>query len=387
MQTIPSQQILDYLRGRRSEIVDFLSDLVLAESPSLVPEAQQKSFQLLAGELGGLGYDLRRLSGQVSGGMLLAQPRRRVRGRPAQLLLGHVDTVWPLGTLGDMPLVVDGDVMRGPGVFDMKAGLTQIVFALQALHALGLEPGLTPVVLLNSDEELGSPDSKRIIRRLASCMERAFVLEPSLGARGKLKTARKGVLRFDVEISGRAAHAGLAPEQGASAIIELSYVIQKLAALNDPLRGVTVNVGVVRGGTRPNVIAPSAWAEVDVRVPSAADAEQAAGAIMVLQAETPGTSIRVIEDRRTLPLERTPRNRRLWEQARMLGEALGLDLQQGAVGGASDGNTTSQVTATLDGLGAVGDGAHARHEFVVIDRVVERTALLASLLLLPADAG
>lgn len=379
----PVQQIIDYLEEHRQNMAYFLRWLALAESPSLVPQSQDKVFGLLANKLAEMDFVVKRLRGRQSGGLLYARPRRRVHKRPAQLLLGHSDTVWPLHTLKEMPVTVDGHRMFGPGVYDMKGGLVQMLFALQALSALDLEPTVTPLVLVNSDEEIGSMDSTRTIQRLARLVDRVLVLEPSLGPLGKLKTARKGVMRFTVQVQGKAAHAGLAPEEGISAILELSYVIQKLYALNDPDRGITVNVGSVDGGLRPNVVAPESRAEVDVRVPTLADAQRVLESIMGLTTVIPGTSIRVQRVENAPPMEPTSANRRLWMLARELGEAMGLVLEEARAGGASDGNTTSQWTATLDGLGPVGGGAHARHEFVDLDSLVERGALLALLVMAP----
>jgi glutamate carboxypeptidase len=282
-----------------------------------------------------------------------------------------------------MPVGSEGGIVRGPGVYDMKAGLAQMVFALGAISALGLEPSVTPVVFVNSDEEVGSPGSTRHIRRLARVVERAFVMEPSLGLAGKLKTARKGGGRFSVVVEGRAAHAGLDPEGGASAILELSYLIQELFALNDPARGTTVNVGQIDGGLSPNVVAPGCRAEVDVRVVTLKDARRVQESILSLEPVTPGTKVRIEGRIGRPPMEPTPRNYLLWRRARSVGEALGLELEEATAGGASDGNTTSAYTATLDGLGAVGDGAHARHEFVYADAMVERSALLAALIMEP----
>lgn len=384
MHELPAGQILKYLAGRQQDMMALLTSLALAESPSTVPAVQGAVFDLLAGRLAALGHRVRRIPGRQTGGVLFARPARRARCGPTQLLLGHVDTVWPLGALATMPVVVDGNRLAGPGVFDMKAGLVQMVFALQALHALGLEPTVTPLVLLNSDEEIGSPESTRHIRRLAQAVQRVFVLEPGFGPQGHLKTARKGVLRFAVAVQGKSAHAGLAPQEGVSAILELSHIIQQLFALNDWAHGISVNVGEVSGGTRPNVVAHEARAVVDVRVPTVADAERISAAILGLRATLPGASVKAVQIDASLPLEPTPRNQRLWQQAQAAGRLLGLDLESVAVGGASDGNTTSQFTATLDGLGVVGDGAHAAHEFVDLDKMAQRAALLALLLLCPS---
>ena len=285
-----------------------------------------------------------------------------------------------MGTLRDMPFEVDGSIVRGPGVFDMKGGLTQIYFALEALQSLELAIPLTPVIFVNADEEIGSRTSTRHIEKLARRVNRAYVLEPSLGPEGKLKTRRKGIGRYVITVHGQAAHAGLDPTGGASAILELSYQIQQLFALNDVERGISVNVGTVDGGVRPNVIAPSSTAVVDVRVATAEDAESVDHAIKNLVPHTDGVRIHAEGGIGRPALEQTPRNHELLKLARRLGAGIGLDIDEGMAGGGSDGNTTSLYTATLDGLGPVGDGAHARHEYLDIDKTIERTALLSLLI-------
>ena len=271
--------------------------------------------------------------------------------------------------------------MRGPGVFDMKAGLAQPIFALQTLHRLDLEPALMPLVFINSDEEIGSNDSAANIVRLAQSASRVFVMEPALGLSGKLKTGRKGVSQFVVNVMGKAAHAGLDPEAGASAILELSHQIQRLFDLNDPFKGVSVNVGTIGGGLRPNVIAPESQAIVDVRVPDSIEAERITAAIHGLEPVTKGVSLKVEKSLERAPMERTPRNQALWQLALKSARDLGLEIEQGISGGGSDGNLTSPFVATLDGLGAVGDGAHANHEYINVAESVERCALLAMLVM------
>lgn len=383
---LPSSDIRTYLHGCQAEMLDFVRRLALMESPSLVPDSQDPVLHMLKDTLAEIGYEVKILSGTRSGGHLFARPCRRERGRAVQLLLGHCDTVWPLGTLKTMPLVVSDGRLKGPGVYDMKAGLTQAIFALRALDELSLTPDASPVMFINSDEEIGSFESTRHIKRLSRVAARAFVMEPSLGHAGRLKTTRKGVGGFKLTVRGKAAHAGLNPEAGASAILELSLQIQRLFSLNDPQRGVTVNVGRIGGGLQANVIAPESEAYIDVRVPTHADAQRIESAILNLQAMTPGVTLEVEGRIRRPPLEFTPRNRALWEAAKNAAERLGLDLEEGTAGGGSDGNTASQFTATLDGLGAVGDGAHAAHEFIYTDRMAERAALLALLLMVPFDA-
>lgn len=377
-------EILDHLIDRSGDFVAFLEKLTLSESPSVVPAAQQEVREIIAGRLAGLGFRILKTSGRENGGNLFARPPGRISNRGAQLLLGHYDTVWPIGTLATMPFEAEGNIVRGPGVYDMKGGIAQIVFALEAIAHFGLEPDVMPVVFANSDEEIGSRESTRHIVRLAKVMNRVFVLEPSLGPDGQLKTRRKGVGRFTIKVKGVAAHAGLDPTRGASAILELSHVVQSLFALNDPDRGVTVNVGTIEGGLRPNVVAPESSAVVDVRVQTKECAERIERDIHGLCASVPGTTLE-IEGRIGRPaLEATPRNRELWHLAKESSEELGIDLEEGLAGGGSDGNTTSLYTATLDGLGPVGDGAHAAHEFLYLQETLERTALLTLLLLAPA---
>lgn len=376
-------RVLVWLREREGEMCDFLARLARAESPSLAPDAQREAFGLLAKVLGQLGFVVRRVHGLGVGDHLYARPSAHPRGRPLQLLVGHLDTVWPLGTLERMPVRVLEGRLYGPGVFDMKGGLVQMLFALRALEELDLAPPATPVVLVVSDEELGSFDSTRHLRRLAHAAVRAFVLEPGFGPSGKLKTERKGAGRFALEVAGRASHAGVSPDEGISAILELSYQIQRLFALNDPERGITVNVGAIDGGLRPNVVAPTATAAIDVRVRTEEDGRRVEAAIRELSPIHNGASIRVSGSFGRPPMLPTARNRALWLAAKRLGNELGLPLDEARVGGASDGNLTSLYTATLDGLGPVGDGAHAEHEHVEITQLPERAALLALLLLEP----
>lgn len=370
-----------YVHEREDLLIDVMRRLVEAESPSAHPAIHDATRLVLAAAFHELDFMVREAG--VPGGPrhIYTRPMARRRGRGRQLVVGHYDTVWPVGTLAERPFTVDGNVIRGPGVFDMKGGIAQIVLALSAIRDLGLEMPLTPVVYINADEEIGSRTSTRHIRMLARRAARAFVLEPAMGDEGNIKTERKGIGRFTVTVFGKAAHAGLDPEGGASAILELSHVIQTLFALNDVEQGITVNVGTVDGGIQPNVIAPHSKAVVDVRVPTVEDSQRIEQTIHALEPQTPGVRL-LIEGRIGRPsMEATPRNQALWRQARALGSELGLELKSARAGGGSDGNTTSQYTATLDGLGPVGDGAHAEHEFLYIDKTLERAALLAMLLL------
>lgn len=386
MPTALANRLLDYVHCQEEQLIDLLRELVEAESPSTHPAVHRQARHCLMAALSDIGFRARETGTPNSPRHVLARPMHRDRAAPLQLVVGHYDTVWPVGTVGERPFEVDGNVVRGPGVFDMKGGLAQLVIALGALRDLDLTPSLVPVVFVNADEEIGSRTSTRFIRWLAQAADRAFILEPALGEAGNIKTERKGIGRFTVTVFGKAAHAGLDPESGASAILELSHVIQELFAMNDPASGVTVNVGTVDGGIQPNVIAAHSKAVVDVRVPSAAEGDRIDKAIHGLEPQVPGVRLRVEGGIGRPSMEPTERNQALWNLAQQAGADLGLKLSPVRVGGGSDGNTTSQYTATLDGLGAVGKGAHARHECLYIDRTLERAALLAMLLLSPPVA-
>ncbi len=353
-----------------------LARWVSCESPSRHPEALEAMASLLVGEFCQLDLRVRRTLG---GQLLMVGPCGQQPGR--QLLLGHFDTVWPPGSLASMPVRVEEGRLFGPGCYDMKAGICLILFALRCLQALRLSPAFQVVILLNNDEEVGSPDSGRWIHRLSPLCRRCYVLEPSLGPDGLLKTSRKGVASYTVDIAGRPAHAGLDPGAGASAILELSYIIQELHALNDSETGVSVNVGLVQGGVRPNVVAPESRAVVDVRVPTRNDLDRVDGHIRALQARVPGVRLTISGRSGRPPLEANPANQRLWKRAQHWGRELGLQLGQGQAGGGSDGSTASLYCPTLDGLGPVGAGAHARDEHVLLDSLPERCALLTLLLL------
>jgi glutamate carboxypeptidase len=379
-------ELLAWLRDREGEMAALLEELARAESPTHDRQAQRAPFEILSGALESAGLRVRAVRGRELGDALFALPRRRMRHAPYQLLLGHMDTVWPVGTLATMPVHQADGCLYGPGVYDMKGGLVQLVFALRALAAHGLVAPVTPAVLLNADEETGSRESRRYVILLARGAARALVLEPGYGPSGRLKTGRKGVGRFQIVVTGRAAHAGSEPEEGVSAILELSHQIQRLHALNDLGRGVTVNVGMVDGGLRPNVVAPRASALVDVRVVTEEDAVAIEREIRELGPVTAGTTLEVVGGIGRRPMEATPRNRALFALAERIAAGLGLEIAEATrVGGGSDANHTSPYTATLDGLGAVGDGAHAADEHVVVARMPERAALLALLVLAPAS--
>jgi glutamate carboxypeptidase len=301
-----------------------------------------------------------------------------VAGRGVLTVLAHYDTVWGAGTLAEWPVRIDGDRLTGPGVFDMKAGLVQAVWAVRALRAAGLpHPPLR--LLLNGDEEIGSPFSRPLIEKASADAAAVLVFEAS--ADGALKTARKGVGLFDVHVRGVESHAGLEPAAGASAIDEIARVVRTLHAATDLDEGTTVNVGVLRGGTRSNVMAGAAEAEVDVRVASTAAEARIDELLGSLRPHDPRAAITVHGGWNRPAMERGPAIAAMYALVRRAGERLGVELAETSVGGASDGNFAAAMgRPVLDGLGAVGDGAHARHEYVSIAGMVERTAVAAGVI-------
>ncbi|MDH3698630.1 MAG: M20 family metallopeptidase [Flavobacteriaceae bacterium] len=376
-----SREVLDTLDKQKGKMLEFLKELVHLESPSNNVALQHQILELLEKTLTKMGYFTLRIKGSETGGSLYARPLHRQKGIPFQLLIGHCDTVWPEGTLAGMPVTENDTTLRGPGVYDMKAGITQIIYALKTLQSIQQKLPFVPVILFNTDEEIGSNDSTRTIRCLARKAARAYVLEPPLGTDGKLKTARKGIGRFTITVQGVAAHAGLDPDKGVNAIVELSHQVQKLYAMNDHNRGITVNIGTIEGGISPNVVAPISKAVIDVRVLTKADGEDITKRIFELKPLNKEVTLNVEGGIGRPPMERTYRNKELWELARREGRRLGLELEEAVAGGGSDANTTSLYTATIDGLGTPGDGAHASREYILKNKLIERTALLSLLLM------
>ena len=293
MTTNIATEILAYFKASNDNMVEFLENLIHYESPSNNPNSQKALLEFLENKLNSLGYFTCYVPGKKTGGFLYARPQNRDRRKPLQLLLGHCDTVWEKNTLLKMPISKNDGKMTGPGVYDMKAGLTQLIFSLQVIHEMSLHSHLSPVILINSDEEIGSRESRHIIKRLAKIAERAFVMEPPLGLEGKLKTARKGLGRFTITVTGKAAHAGLDPGKGINAIVELSHQVQRLFAMNDFDKGITVNVGTIQGGISPNVVAPESNAVVDVRVLNKEDGEFITEQIYGLQPTISDVEIKV----------------------------------------------------------------------------------------------
>ena len=376
-----AKEIITYLKDNHKPMLALLKEMVAIESPSNNKEALKNVIRFLRKELEQLGFYTLHVSGKNTGGYLYARPLIRKKNTPLQLLIGHCDTVWELQSIKDMPVVQSNGKLSGPGVFDMKAGIIQILFSLRAIKALQLDLAVTPIILINTDEEIGSHESTPIIKRLSKLVLRAFVLEPPLGLEGRLKTARKGVGRFTITVKGKAAHAGLDPEKGVNAIVELSHQVQRLYAMNDFDKGITVNVGLIEGGYASNVIAAESKATIDVRVYNIEDGAYITDRIHQLKPILDNVELRIEGRIGRPPMTQTSRNKHLWENAEANGKLIGLNLEQATAGGGSDGNTTSLYTATLDGLGTPGDGAHATHEFIFSDKLIERTALLTLLML------
>lgn len=379
--TATAEAIREAVEDRAEAIEEDLVALVERETPSTDPDAFEDVLHDVAAELEAVGATAEAVPGNETGGRLEARvPGRREDPGP-QLVLGHLDTVWPHGTLDENPPERRGDLLHGPGALDMKGGVVQLLHALAVLDDLDRDPALPVRVLLNTDEEIGSLESRDRIEEWAREAHRVLVLEPAAGAEGRVKTARKAVGRFTVTVSGEATHAGLDPGGGASATEELATLITRLHDLTDLEAGVTVNVGTVEAGTRPNVVAAEAQAVADVRAPTREAMERVEEQVRDLEAQVPGVDLAVDGGFGRPPMERTPRNRALWEQVRAAGDLLDLDLRDTRSGGGSDGSLASQHAATVDGLGPVGDGAHEDHEHVDLPALRDRTALLAVLLL------
>jgi glutamate carboxypeptidase len=372
--------LLDFCQQHQSAMLDLLQRMVEIESPSDDKAAVDRLGKFLAGEFARIGGNVTLHPQAAFGDHLQADFSGITNKAKPILLLGHFDTVWPLGTLKSMPFRVEGGRAFGPGIYDMKAGITMMLFALRALAFAGAEH--CPVtVLLDTDEEVGSVTGRPLVEAVAKACEAALVLEPSQGPQGHLKTARKGVGDYTLRVRGRASHAGVDFEKGHSAILELSRQIVEVAKFTDLARGITVNPGVVHGGTRTNVVAAEAWAEVDIRIARAADAAELEQKFAALRAFNPNCSLEVTGGLNRPPMERTEGTARLFRLAQQQAAALGIPLDEASTGGGSDGNFTSALgLPTLDGLGAVGEGAHAVHESIVLSELPGRTALLACLL-------
>ena len=377
---VPLRALLAGARRKDAELVERTRRLVLAESPSDDKAAVDACVALAGAECRALGGGVKLHRQRAFGDLLEARFGRRSKAGAAGrvLLLGHLDTVWPLGTLKTMPCHVRDGRLWGPGTLDMKAGVGMALTAVEMLTEAGLLEREI-VLLLNGEEEVGSPVSRPITERVAQECAAVYVLEPA--QRLAYKTARKGTGNWRIDVKGVAAHAGVDFEKGASAVRELARVVETVSGWTDLKRGLTVSVGVVGGGTKSNVVPAEAWAEVDVRFARKADGPRIERRFAALKAADKRCSVMVTGGINRPPMERTRGTVRLYERARALAAELGFALEEAATGGASDGNFTSALgVPTLDGMGAVGEGAHASHEHIVLEHMAARTALLAGML-------
>jgi glutamate carboxypeptidase len=368
---------LRYATQKQAEIVAMVRALVECESPSDAPEAVDRFNALLTEQASGFAT-----AEFLPGGSLrleLALPGEAKEGQI--LVLGHADTVWPLGTLRTMPFREADGRLWGPGVLDMKAGLAFCLSAARAIRDLNVPVRRKVVLLVAPDEEVGSHNSRAVTEAEARRSDCVLVLEPGTGLAGKLKTARKGVGQYTIVVEGKASHAGVDFENGASAIVEAARQVIAIAGFTELARGTTVNPGIIQGGTRTNVIAAEARVDVDVRVARLSDAEELDRKFQTLQPVDTHCRIRIEGGLNRPPMERTPQVAALFQKARGIAAEIGVALEESATGGGSDGNFTAALgIPTLDGLGAVGEGAHAPTESVMVNRIPDRVALLASLL-------
>ena len=360
----------------REDTIELIETLAAIESPSTDKAALDRCGAEISRRLALLGGRVTRLPQATAGDHVRAEFGD---GAAQVLLLGHFDTVWPLGQLPRMPITRTATTLAGPGVFDMKAGIAQAMLAVRVLADLGRLSATRVVMLWTSDEEVGSSSSRAALEAEASRSRAVFVLEPAL-AGGAVKTARKGVGDFRVTARGISAHAGVEPGRGASAVHELARQVLQVLDLADVASGLTVNVGRISGGTRANVVAESATMDVDVRIATLADAERVTAAMAALVPIDGRVALSVEGGIDRPPMERTRGTSALFERARQIAGRLGRELAEGATGGGSDGNFTSAIAPTLDGLGPEGAGAHALDEHILLEPLAFRAALLAGLI-------
>lgn len=370
------------LAPRTAEMVQLLGKFVRCESPSHQKAAVDRMAALVAGEWRRRGARVRILRQKSRGNHVRAEIwLGSGRSRGQVMALGHLDTVYPLGTLATQPFRVSGGRAFGPGTFDMKAGLVLALNALDALKALGVKPKKKFVFFWNSDEEIGSYSSRALIESEARRSDAVLVLEPAAGPDGRLKTGRKGIGTAEIIVKGRSAHAGLDPGAGINAVQELALQIARLKDLNNPNRGIAMQATVIAGGTVSNVVPHHARVEIDIRYTHVADAKKIERQLRALGPILPGAQVEVRGGINRPPLERTPAVAALFHHAQKLMRSLGHELDETSVGGGSDGNFTAALgVPTLDGLGAIGNGAHSTVEHIAIRSLTERATLLAGLL-------
>jgi glutamate carboxypeptidase len=356
-------------------ILDGIRRWVEVETPTEAPDQVNKLATMVADGYRDLPVNIERTAGHSGCGDHLVVRSGWGQDAPGILVLSHLDTVHPMGFIERLPFHIEGDSAYGPGIYDMKGGAYLAYHAFAQLCAAPARSPLGVTQLYVSDEEIGSPTSRALIEAEGRKAKYVLVTEPARDG-GKIVTGRKGVARFEIFVKGVPAHAGTRPEDGRSAIRELGNIIQTLEAMNDLKRGVSVNVGVVRGGTKPNVIAEEAYAEVDMRVPTVADANELVPKILNLKSRTEGVSVKVVGELNRPPYEKGNAGAALYEHAKTLAAEIGFELVYTSTGGGSDGNFTAPHTATLDGLGVDGKGAHTHYEQLYISSIEPRARLL-----------
>ncbi|MGA2267624.1 MAG: M20 family metallopeptidase [Bryobacteraceae bacterium] len=373
--------LLSYARARQPEMVAQIRQFVECESPSDDPAAVGRFVELVSDTVTPFAK-VKTFPGGKFGRHLVCEVELPGRKRSGQVLaLGHSDTVWPVGTLRTMPFRQADGRLWGPGVLDMKSGIVFFIFAVRALRELEIPVGSKVLLQLNSDEEVGSLSSRALTEKNAARSKAVLVLEPGTGMEGKLKTARKGVGVFNIVVHGKASHAGVDFQAGASAVVELARQIERIAGFSELERGITVNPGVIAGGTRSNVVAAEARAEIDIRVRRLKDAPGLEKRFRALKPFDRRCTVEVSGGLNRPPMERSAGIVRLFRTAQKLARELGVELEESQTGGGSDGNFTAALgVPTLDGLGGVGEGAHAASESILIDRMADRTALIAKLM-------
>jgi len=373
--------LLRILTPRLPKMLSALRNFVLAESPSLEKAPADRCCAIVAAAWRKRGARVERLPQKHRGDHLrITWQSQKSRTAGQLLVLGHYDTVYATGALAKMPFRISAGKVRGPGTFDMKAGIVQALFALEALQQTETPLRKRIVFLWTSDEEIGSDSSRKLIEAEARRSDAVFVLEPSLGSRGLLKTARKGVGEAEIIVHGRASHAGLAPQEGVNAVHELAQQITQLQKWNDLRRGISVNADIIEGGTRVNVIAERARAVIDLRALRLSDMRQLEKRLHTLKPLTRGARLEIRGGFNRAPMERRV-SAALFSRAKSLAGQMGLSIGECMAGGGSDGNLTAALgVPTLDGLGAVGDGAHSAHEHVIARTMPQRAALLAAIL-------
>jgi len=373
--------ILSYLAAHQRPLITLLRRFVECESPSDDPAAVNRFVELVSDTVAPMAK-VKTHSGGKFGKHLVCEMRLPGRKKSGQILaLGHADTVWPLGTLKTMPFREAEGRLWGPGVLDMKAGIAFFIFAARALQELEIPVPSKVLLQLNSDEEVGSENSRPLTEKNAAASKAVLVLEPGTGLEGKLKTARKGVGDFTIVVRGKASHAGVDFNAGASAILELCRQINQIAGFTNMGQGITVNPGVISGGTRSNVVAAEARVEVDIRIALLKDAEALEKKFHALRPFDARCSLEVTGGLNRPPMERSAEIVKLFRTAQALARGLDVIVDESQTGGGSDGNFTAALgIPTLDGLGGVGEGAHAPTESILVDRIADRSALIAKLL-------